>query len=157
MQLRKRLLPDIPNTLAVCGLNPGVKNYTRRLRLWIVVSESSTALMCRPPRTLLYLGRRDVRPGSYGRENERCVAILARCREAMAPTRVLFVIEMVLPEGNEPCFGKWLDLDAGTHYGAIPYVIANWRLQPDTSDFDTSSVEYCRSPTSVTEQRLLST
>ena len=43
-------------------------------------------------------------------DNERCVAILTKCRQAMAATGALLVIEMVLPEGNEPSFGKWLDL-----------------------------------------------
>jgi hypothetical protein len=43
-------------------------------------------------------------------DDERCVAILAQCRKAMAANGTLLVIEMVLPEGNEPSFGKWLDL-----------------------------------------------
>jgi len=43
-------------------------------------------------------------------DDERCVAILAQCRKAIAPNGTLLVIEMVLPEGNEPSFGKWLDL-----------------------------------------------
>jgi hypothetical protein len=43
-------------------------------------------------------------------DDERCVAILMRCREAMTANGALLVIEMVLPEGNEPSFGKWLDL-----------------------------------------------
>jgi predicted O-methyltransferase YrrM len=43
-------------------------------------------------------------------DDERCAAILARCRQAMPATGTLLVIEMVLPKGNEPSFGKWLDL-----------------------------------------------
>lgn len=37
-------------------------------------------------------------------------AILRKCREAMTPASKLLVVEMVLPSGNEPSFGKWLDL-----------------------------------------------
>jgi hypothetical protein len=38
------------------------------------------------------------------------VAILHNCREAMAAGSKLLVVEMVIPPGNEPSFGKWLDL-----------------------------------------------
>lgn len=43
-------------------------------------------------------------------DDERCVAILAQCRRVIANTGTLLLIELVLPEGNEPSFGKWLDL-----------------------------------------------
>ena len=43
-------------------------------------------------------------------DDERCVAILAQCRRAIATSGTLLVIELVLPEGNEPSFGKLLDL-----------------------------------------------
>ena len=38
------------------------------------------------------------------------VTILRRCREAMAPEGKILIVEMVVPPGNEPGFGKWLDL-----------------------------------------------
>jgi len=43
-------------------------------------------------------------------EDPEAVAILRRCREAMAPHGRVLVVEMVIPPGNEPSFGKWLDL-----------------------------------------------
>lgn len=43
-------------------------------------------------------------------DDERCVAILANCPRAIAVSGTLLVIELVLPEGNEPLFCKWLDL-----------------------------------------------
>jgi hypothetical protein len=43
-------------------------------------------------------------------DDERCVAILERCRQAMPDHGKLLVVELVLPEGDEPSFGKWLDL-----------------------------------------------
>jgi hypothetical protein len=38
------------------------------------------------------------------------VTILRRCREAMAPEGKILIVEMVVQPGNEPGFGKWLDL-----------------------------------------------
>jgi hypothetical protein len=43
-------------------------------------------------------------------EDDEAVTILRNCREAMNPDGKVLVVEMVIPPGNEPCFGKWLDL-----------------------------------------------
>lgn len=43
-------------------------------------------------------------------EDSDAVAILSRCREAMAPDGRLLVVEMVIPPPDQPSFGKWLDL-----------------------------------------------
>lgn len=43
-------------------------------------------------------------------EDPEAVAILRTCRQAMKPASRILVVEMVLPPGNEPAFGKWLDL-----------------------------------------------
>ena len=43
-------------------------------------------------------------------EDQDAVAILRECRKALAPEGRVLVVEMVLPPGNEPGFGKWLDL-----------------------------------------------
>ena len=43
-------------------------------------------------------------------DDERCVAILGQCRRAMPDHGKLLVVELVLPEGDEPFLGKWLDL-----------------------------------------------
>lgn len=43
-------------------------------------------------------------------DDDRCVAILTRCREVMPDYGKLLVVELVLPPGGEPFFGKWLDL-----------------------------------------------
>ena len=42
--------------------------------------------------------------------DEQCVAILRSCRRAIADGGRLLVVELVIPEGDEPSFGKWLDL-----------------------------------------------
>jgi hypothetical protein len=43
-------------------------------------------------------------------DDDRCVAILAQCRHAVPDNGKLLVVELVLPKGDEPFFGKWLDL-----------------------------------------------
>jgi hypothetical protein len=43
-------------------------------------------------------------------DDDRSVAILKQCRRAMPGHGKLLVIELVLPPGEEPFFGKWLDL-----------------------------------------------
>jgi len=44
-------------------------------------------------------------------DDARCVDVLRACRAAMDDSARLLVIEMVLPAGNEPFFGKLLDLE----------------------------------------------
>jgi len=43
-------------------------------------------------------------------EDDMSVTILRNCRDAMNPGGKVLVVESVIPEGNIPCFGKWLDL-----------------------------------------------
>lgn len=43
-------------------------------------------------------------------DDEHCVAILSQCRAVMPENGKLLVVELVLPPGDEPFFGKWLDL-----------------------------------------------
>jgi len=43
-------------------------------------------------------------------DDDRCVEILRRCRQAMPDTGTLLIVEFVLPPGNEPFVGKWVDL-----------------------------------------------
>jgi hypothetical protein len=43
--------------------------------------------------------------------DEEALAILRNCRRAMSATARLLIIEMVLPPGNEPSFGKLVDLE----------------------------------------------
>lgn len=42
--------------------------------------------------------------------DDECVRILTNCRRAMKPGAKLLVVELVLPPGNEPHYGKVLDL-----------------------------------------------
>jgi len=42
--------------------------------------------------------------------DEKAVTILSHCQQAMGPEGKVLVIETVIHPGNEPCFGRWLDL-----------------------------------------------
>ena len=43
-------------------------------------------------------------------DDEHCVAILRQCRRVTPDPGKLLVVERMLPEEDEPFFGKWLDL-----------------------------------------------
>jgi hypothetical protein len=43
-------------------------------------------------------------------DDNRCVALLTQCRRVMPVHGKLLIVELVLPPGDEPFFGKWLDL-----------------------------------------------
>lgn len=43
-------------------------------------------------------------------DDSEAISILRNCREAMNPNGRILLVETVIPKGNEPCFGKWLDL-----------------------------------------------
>jgi len=49
-------------------------------------------------------------------EGEQCLTILHHIRQVIPKQGKLLVVELVIPPGNEPSFGKWLDL----HMLAIP-------------------------------------
>ena len=44
-------------------------------------------------------------------DDERSIAILKNCHRAMSPNGKLFVVEAVIPPGNEPFFHKFMDLN----------------------------------------------
>jgi hypothetical protein len=49
-------------------------------------------------------------------EDEQCLTILKHTRQVIPAHGKLLLVELVIPAGNEPSFGKWLDL----HMLAIP-------------------------------------
>lgn len=59
-----------------------------------------------PPGGDLYIFKRIV----HGWYDDGAAKMLRHCRKAMSDSGKLLVVEMVMPPGNEPFFGKWLDL-----------------------------------------------
>ena len=73
-------------------------------------------------------------------DDERCVAILRQCRRAMPAHGKLLVIELVLPTGDEPFFGKWLDLHMLLLLGAQERTAAEYERLLHTAGFEMASV-----------------
>jgi len=83
--------------------------------------------------------------------DEQCITILANCRKGMASGGKVLVIEMVLPEGNEPSIGKLLDLEMLLFLPGCERTEAEYRAL-----FDKAGLELCRvlptpSPFSIIE------
>lgn len=68
-------------------------------------------------------------------DDEHAVAILKQCRKAIAPTARLLVVEMVIEDGNDPFFGKWLDLHVLVMHGGRDRTEAEYRQLFETSGF----------------------
>ena len=86
-------------------------------------------------------------------DNERCMAILAKCRQAMPATGTLLVIEMVLPEGNEPSFGKWLDLHMLVMSSGRERTAEQYRMLLQAGGFDLTRVIPTPAGSSIVEAR----
>ncbi len=67
--------------------------------------------------------------------DDRGVAILRQCRRAMPAHAKLLVIELVLPPGEEPFFGKWLDLHMMVLLGARERTAAEYDVLFRTAGF----------------------
>jgi hypothetical protein len=73
-------------------------------------------------------------------DDERSTDILRQCRRAMPPHGKLLVIELVLPTGGEPSFGKWLDLHMLVLLGARERTAEEYRTLLDAAGFDLARV-----------------
>ena len=83
--------------------------------------------------------------------DERSIAILRNCRRAIAAHGKLLVIELVLPEGEEPFFGKWLDLHMLVMLGARERSAGQYSALFDAAGFELSGVTATRVGASVVE------
>lgn len=83
--------------------------------------------------------------------DEQCVTILANCRKAMAPGGKVLVVEMVLPEGNEPSIGKFLDLEMLLFLPGCERTEAEYRALFDRAGLEVSRVLPTPSPFSIIE------
>jgi hypothetical protein len=83
--------------------------------------------------------------------DEQCIAILANCRKAMAPRGKVLVVEMVLPEGNEPSIGKLLDLEMLLFLPGCERTEAEYRALFDKAGLELCRVLPTRSPFSIIE------
>ena len=84
-------------------------------------------------------------------DDERSIAILRQCRRAMPAHGKLLVIDLVLPEGDEPFFGKWLDLHMLVMLGARERTAAEHKALFNVAGLELSSVTATRAGPSIVE------
>lgn len=84
-------------------------------------------------------------------DDGRCVEILKQCRRAVHDDGRLLVVELVLPEGQEPFFGKWLDLHMLVLLGARERTAAEYGALLRAGGFDLTQVVAMPSGPSVVE------
>jgi hypothetical protein len=85
--------------------------------------------------------------------DEQCRQILQNCHRAMASDARLLVVESVIPAGDEPCFGKWLDLTMLVMPGGKERTHEEFRELLDSAGFELCRVTPTRSEVSVLEAR----
>ncbi len=84
-------------------------------------------------------------------DDERAIAILKNCYQAMQPNGRLLLVEMVIPPGNEPFFGKLLDLQMLINYGGSERTEAEYQILLETAGFSQTKIYPLAPPVSVIE------
>ena len=72
--------------------------------------------------------------------DERAATILRNCRAALPAGGRLLVVENVIPAGNEPSFGKWLDLLMLVYVGGRERTAVEYRDLLATAGFEMKQV-----------------
>ncbi len=82
--------------------------------------------------------------------DENTVRFLANCRKAAGSKGRVLVVEFVIPTGNEPNFGKWLDLMM-LCYGGKERTVDEYRTLYEKAGLELTRVAPTRMPISVIE------
>ena len=80
-------------------------------------------------------------------DDARSIAILKNCHRAMSPNGKLFVIEAVIPSGNEPFFHKFMDLNMLVMTGGRERTEAEYRALFEAAGFHLNRI--ISSPTEI--------
>lgn len=83
--------------------------------------------------------------------DERALKIMKNCHRAMQEGDKLLLVEMVIPEGNAPSFGKFLDLEMMVFMGSFERTREEYRKLYEQSGFELTLVVPTNSPYSVIE------
>lgn len=86
-------------------------------------------------------------------DEERALRILKNCHRAMQPHGRLLLVEMVLPEGDAPSPGKFLDLEMLLLAGGQERTEEEYRTLLAKAGFELTSVTPTQSPMSIVEAR----
>jgi predicted O-methyltransferase YrrM len=84
-------------------------------------------------------------------DDQKSIEILRRCREAMAPGGKVLVVESVVPTGDEPHPGKWLDIIMLAVPGGRERTRAEFETLFASAGLKLERVVATRSPVSVVE------
>jgi hypothetical protein len=84
-------------------------------------------------------------------DDERALTILKNCHRAMPETGKLLLVEMVIPVGNEPHFGKIQDLEMLLSPGGRERTAAEYRQLFAEANFELTRIVPTESPMSVIE------
>jgi hypothetical protein len=84
-------------------------------------------------------------------EDERALIILQNCHRAMTEGGRLLVVEMVLPEGNTPSLGKFMDLQMLLFLHSYERTEAEYSSLYQRAGFKLTSIVPTLSPYSVIE------
>jgi hypothetical protein len=86
-------------------------------------------------------------------DDERCLAILRQIRQVIPDQGRLLIVELVLPEGNEPFLGKWLDLHMLVLLGGQERTVAQYTALLHAAGFELTAVVSTSEPQSIIEAR----
>jgi hypothetical protein len=84
-------------------------------------------------------------------DDERALTILQNCHRAMTENGKLLVVEMVIPEGNAPSLGKFLDLEMLLFLHSHERTEAEYRALFERAGFRLERIVPTRMPHSVIE------
>jgi O-methyltransferase domain/Dimerisation domain len=84
-------------------------------------------------------------------DDERSITILKNCHQAMAGKGKLLLVEMIIPPGNDPEFGKWLDIAMLVFSGGCERTEREYRDLLTTAGFRLTRIVPTRSSASVIE------
>ena len=84
-------------------------------------------------------------------DDERSVAILRQVRRVMPDHGKLLVVELVLPEGNDPFLGKWLDLHMLVLLGGQERTVAQYATLLREAGFELTGVVPTSAQQSIVE------
>jgi ubiquinone/menaquinone biosynthesis C-methylase UbiE len=86
-------------------------------------------------------------------DDERALKILGNCHRAMRADGKLLLVEMVIPQADEPSPGKFLDLEMLIFPGGLERTEAEYRALLAKAGFELTNITPTQSPMSVVEAR----
>jgi SAM-dependent methyltransferase len=84
-------------------------------------------------------------------DDGRALKILRNCHGSLADGGRLLLVEAVVPEGNEPSFSKWMDLQMLVMTGGRERTAAEYRALLAAAGFELTRVIPTKSPVSIVE------